>query len=93
VDEVLPRLLAVADDVDAGVLLLLEREDGGVALGVDQRLAGPPLAGAVGLGVPAAAILDLRVGPAKVRSGSGESRQRKFVFAVAGYGLRLCRGG
>ena len=33
VDEVLARLLAVADDVDAGVLLLLDREQGRVELG------------------------------------------------------------
>src|SRR4249920_987396 len=33
VHEVLARLLAVGDDVDAGVLLLLEPEQGGVALG------------------------------------------------------------
>ncbi len=33
VDEMLARLLAIADDVDAGVLLLLDGEQGGVALG------------------------------------------------------------
>ena len=38
-DEMLARLLAVGDDVDAGVLLLLQDEQRGVALGLDQRLA------------------------------------------------------
>ena len=33
VDEVLARLLALGDDVDAGVFLQLQRQHGGVALG------------------------------------------------------------
>ena len=33
VDEMLPRLLAVADDVDAGILLQLDGEQRGVVLG------------------------------------------------------------
>jgi hypothetical protein len=44
VHEMLARLLAVADDVDATVLLQLERQDGGVAFGVVQLGAcEPPL--------------------------------------------------
>jgi hypothetical protein len=39
VDKMLPRLLAVADDVDPGILLELQREDRRVALGIGQRLA------------------------------------------------------
>src|ERR1700731_1042794 len=39
VDEMLARLLAVADDVDPGIFLELERDEGGVALALDQRLA------------------------------------------------------
>jgi hypothetical protein len=42
VDEMLPRLLAIADDVDAGVFLALEGEDRGVALGLRERLALEP---------------------------------------------------
>ena len=37
--EMLTRLLAVGDDVDAGILLLLQDEQRRVALGLDQRLA------------------------------------------------------
>ena len=40
VDEMLPRLLALGDDVDAGVLLQLYRQHGGVALGVREFVAG-----------------------------------------------------
>jgi hypothetical protein len=39
VDKMLPRLFAVADDVDAGILLELESEDRRVALGLGERLA------------------------------------------------------
>ena len=39
VHEMLPRLLAVADDVDAGVFLRLEPEQRRVALGLGQRVA------------------------------------------------------
>ena len=39
VHEVLAALLAVGDDVQAGVLLLLDPEQGGVALGLAQRIA------------------------------------------------------
>ena len=39
VHEMLPRLLAVADNVDAGVFLDFHREQGRVALAVDQVLA------------------------------------------------------
>src|SRR5262245_40086676 len=38
-DEVLPRLLAVGDDVDAGVLLRLEPDQGRVPLRLGERLA------------------------------------------------------
>ena len=37
--EVAPRLLAVGDDVDAGVLLVEEREAHGVALALRERVA------------------------------------------------------
>ena len=40
VDEVLPRLLAVRDDVDAGRLLKLERDQDRVALAFGQSLGG-----------------------------------------------------
>jgi hypothetical protein len=40
--EMLPRLLAIADDVDAGILLDLQREEGGVALSFGERLAVEP---------------------------------------------------
>ncbi len=54
VHEVLARLLAVADDVDAGVLLLLDGEQGGVALGrLERRAFEPPRRPQpVGLGEP-----------------------------------------
>ncbi len=54
VHEVLARLLAVADDVDAGVLLLLDGEEGGVALGLLQvgALEPPRRPQLVGLGQP-----------------------------------------
>ncbi len=39
VDEMLARLLALGDDVDAGILLFLESEQGRVALGFEQLLA------------------------------------------------------
>ena len=42
VHEVLARLLAVGDDVDAAILLQLERQHGGVALGVVERRALEP---------------------------------------------------
>ena len=42
VHEMLARLLAVGDDVDAAILLQLEREQRGVALGVVERGAGKP---------------------------------------------------
>src|SRR5436853_4779144 len=42
VDEVLPRLLAVGDDVEPGVLLRLEPEERGVALRLLQLLARRP---------------------------------------------------
>src|SRR5439155_27362927 len=42
VHEMLPRLLAVADDVDAGIFLELQGEQGGVALGFGERLAVEP---------------------------------------------------
>jgi hypothetical protein len=38
-DEMLARLLAVGDDVDPGRFLELQRDQRGVALGLDQRLA------------------------------------------------------
>ena len=40
VDKMLARLLAVGDDVDAGILLLLEHEQRGVGLGGGERVAG-----------------------------------------------------
>jgi hypothetical protein len=54
VHEMLARLLAVGDDVDAGVLLQLEREERGVALGLGQLLAFEPprRPQLVGLGEP-----------------------------------------
>ena len=39
VDEMLARLLALGDDVDAGVLLQLDRQQRGVALGARQLVA------------------------------------------------------
>ena len=42
VDEMLARLLAVADDVDAGVFLQLERQQRRVALGVCELFALEP---------------------------------------------------
>ena len=42
VHEMLARLLAVGDDVDAAILLQLEREQRGVALAVVERGAGEP---------------------------------------------------
>jgi len=42
VNEMLPRLLAVADDVDAGVLLQLERQHSGVVLGLRELFADRP---------------------------------------------------
>src|SRR3974377_2002299 len=42
VDEVLPRLLAVGYDVDAAVLLQLERDEGCVPLALFQSAAGEP---------------------------------------------------
>jgi hypothetical protein len=55
VHEVLARLLAIADDVDAGVLLLLEPKQGGVALGALQlcALRAPRRPELAGLGEPA----------------------------------------
>ena len=54
VDEMLPRLLALGDDIDAGVLLQLYRQHGGVALGarkfVALRFPGRPQH--IGLGQP-----------------------------------------
>ncbi len=41
-DEVLARLFAVADDVNAGVLLKFEREKRGVVLGLRQFVAIEP---------------------------------------------------
>jgi hypothetical protein len=35
----LPRLLAIADDVDAAILLDLQREEGRVALAFGERFA------------------------------------------------------
>ncbi len=55
VDEVLARLLAVGDDIDAGVLLLLQPQQGGVALRalqIDARRA-PGRPELVGFGEPA----------------------------------------
>ena len=54
VDEVLARLLAVGDDVDAGVFLLLEDEECGVALALCEVLAGeaPRCPQLVGFGEP-----------------------------------------
>ena len=40
--EMLPRLLAVADDVDPGILLQLQRQQGRVALPLIERLAVEP---------------------------------------------------
>ena len=37
--EMLPRLLALGDDVDAGVLLRLEPDERGIALGLGERFA------------------------------------------------------
>ena len=53
--EVLAALLAVGDDVQAGVLLLLDPEQGGVALGLAQRIAllAPLRPQLLGLGEPA----------------------------------------
>ncbi len=42
VDEVLARLLAVADDIDAGVLLQLDRQQRGVVLGGGELFAFEP---------------------------------------------------
>jgi hypothetical protein len=43
VDEVLACLLAVADDVDAAILLQLQRQDGGIALaGIELGAREPP---------------------------------------------------
>jgi hypothetical protein len=42
VDEMLARLLAIADDIDPAVLLELERQDGGIALGGVERGAFEP---------------------------------------------------
>src|SRR5262245_2459018 len=43
VDEMLTRLLAIGDDVDTGVLLLLDGEDGGIALRlIEFRTGGAP---------------------------------------------------
>jgi hypothetical protein len=42
VHEVLPRLLAIADDVDTGILLDLEGKDRRVAFGLGQGLAVEP---------------------------------------------------
>ena len=39
VDEMLPRLLALGDDVDAGILLQLQRQQRGVALGARELVA------------------------------------------------------
>jgi hypothetical protein len=39
VHKMLPRLLAVADDVDAAILLELQREEGRVALALGERVA------------------------------------------------------
>ena len=39
VDEMLARLLALGDDVDAGIFLQLDRQQGGVALGARQFVA------------------------------------------------------
>src|SRR5262245_8752721 len=52
--EMLARLLAVGDDVDAAILLQLEREHRRVALGVREGRAGGPPGGpqSVGLGEP-----------------------------------------
>ena len=54
VHEVLARLLAVADDVDARILLLLDGEQGGIALGrLERRAFEPPgRPQPVGLGEP-----------------------------------------
>src|SRR5215469_4984761 len=38
-DKMLPRLLAVADDIHAGILLQLYRKDRGVALSLGQCIA------------------------------------------------------
>ncbi len=38
-DEMLPRLLALGDDIDAGVFLQFYRQHGGVALGAGQFVA------------------------------------------------------
>jgi hypothetical protein len=52
--EVLARHLAVADDVDAGILLQFDREQSGVELGLSQRVARllPLRPQLVGLGEP-----------------------------------------
>ncbi len=39
VDEMLARLLALGDDVDAGILLQLDRQHRGVALGAGELVA------------------------------------------------------
>ena len=54
VHEMLARLLAVADDVDAAVFLQLDRENGGVALAAQEIVAGKPpwRPQPVGLGKP-----------------------------------------
>src|SRR6185295_19955377 len=75
VHEVLPRLLAIADDVDAGGLLLLQPEQGGVALRLGELFPiraprGPEL---VGFGEPG------RLGQA-----AGDSGLEHFLHSCRG---------
>src|SRR5262249_56905308 len=67
--EMLARLRAVGDDVDAAILLQLEREHRRVALGVREGRAGGPPGGpqSVGLGEP---------GGLRQASGDGGCKER-----------------
>ena len=79
VHEMLARLLAVGDDVDAAILLQLEREQGGVALGVVELRAGeaPRRPQPVRLGEP---------GGLRQASGDGGWKQRRHRRDLTGQG-------
>ena len=68
IDEAFAALLAVGEDVEADVLLLAQRDDGGVVLRLAQRLALEPKHGAaaIGRGEPG--------GPRKAADGRGRER-------------------
>ena len=72
VHEMLARLLAVADDVDAGVLLQLDREQRGVELGRRELVAlQPPLRPQL-----------VRLGePGGFRQAAGDGRRKQHVYA------------